>query len=58
METIEIKCRCKDCKYSEIRLIGDPDLMFCAFWSRTECLPLLTVNKNDFCSNAELPKGD
>lgn len=52
MENVEIKCRCKDCTFSN----NDDGVLRCYFWAWVETreLPQNKVEDMDFCSNAIL----
>lgn len=49
MELVEIKCRCKDCAFSEIYK-GE---LYCRIFERESEVFTVEVEPNDFCSNGE-----
>lgn len=54
METVEIQCRCKDCKYSYKHKHCKTDKamrLYCHFWCSTE--EPEEVQPDWFCSNGE-----
>lgn len=50
METVNIICRCKDCRYSE----KQGKELYCYFWDYETGMSPNTVDEMGFCNNAEI----
>ena len=49
METVEINCRCKDCRHS-----GKEELtLYCYYWDYEQGMLPNSVDELGFCSNGE-----
>jgi len=49
METVEINCRCKDCRHS----VKERSTLYCYFWDYEQGMSPNVVDELGFCSNGE-----